>query len=82
MSGDTFIAKCLRGEEIADGIDAFIARWHSGADTRPLHIALGMTRAEYARWVADPGTLSEILASRALRAPARRVATGRIAVPA
>ncbi len=47
-----------------------MARWHGGDDSRELHVALGMTRSEYARWVADPSILSDILATHALREPA------------
>ena len=68
MSADTFIAKCLRGEADAEGIDAFIARWHTGSDARPLHVALGMSKSEYARWVRDPAALLKILAAHAIRA--------------
>jgi hypothetical protein len=68
MSVDTFIGQCLRGEADAEGIDAFIARWHTGTDARPLHAALGMTKSEYARWVHDPAELSRILAAHAIRA--------------
>jgi hypothetical protein len=61
------IGQSLRGERYADEIEAAVARWHTGADQRELHAALGMTRAEYARWVADPATLTEIIATHALR---------------
>jgi hypothetical protein len=70
MYADTFIARCLRGDCSADDIDAAVARWHGGDDSRELHVALGMTRSEYARWVADPSILSDILATHALREPA------------
>jgi hypothetical protein len=69
MSADTFIAQCIRGVCDSEGIDAFIARWHAGGDSRPLHVALGMTRAEYAKWLRDPASLSEIIAKHALRQP-------------
>jgi hypothetical protein len=67
MYADTFIAQCLRGERSVDEIDAAVARWHAGDDERALHAALGMTRAEYARWVADPASLTEIVACHAVR---------------
>jgi hypothetical protein len=44
-----------------------VARWHAGGDDRELHVTLGMTRAEYARWVANPSSITEIVASHALR---------------
>ena len=69
MYAGTFIAQCLRGERSVDEIDAAVARWHGGDDDRDLHAALGMTRAEYARWVADPSSLTEIVASHAVRQP-------------
>lgn len=67
MSVDSFIARCLRGECSAEGIDAAVARWHAGDDARELRVVLGMTRAEYARWVADPCSLAEIIAAHAVR---------------
>ena len=67
MCADSFIARCLRGECAAEDIDAAVARWHTGDDARELHVVLGMTRAEYARWVADPSSLTEIIAVHAVR---------------
>lgn len=67
MCTDSYMARCLRGECSAEDIDAVVARWHAGDDTRELHVVLGMTRAEYARWVADPSSLVQIIAAHAVR---------------
>ena len=44
-------------------IDA-IETYHEGPDGRPLIMALGMTRDEYALWAKSPRLLDEIVASR------------------
>jgi len=57
-----------RGEAGADEIDDHIDRWHEGADEYAravdLHDYLGLTKAEYDRWVQAPSSLPDILVAR------------------
>jgi hypothetical protein len=57
-----------RGKVQADEIDDYMDRWHDSADERAagltLHEYLGLTKAEYDRWVQAPGSLPEILRTR------------------
>ena len=66
---DTFIEKCLRGDESPRTIDDYVDQWHEGASDKLLHAFLGMTREEYGAWVANPDTLLSLLnARRSVRA--------------
>lgn len=69
VGGQTFVEKCLRGEEESANIDDYVDRWHEG---EPRHLSgwsladyLGMVPEEYERWVEDPASLPEILNERA-----------------
>ena len=63
-----FVDLYSRGEVQADDIDDYVDRWHDSADERAtaltLHEYLGLTKAEYDRWVQVPGSLPEILRTR------------------
>lgn len=59
---ETFMAKCIKGEVLLDEIDHYIDLWHEGDSSDPLHVFLGMTWDEYARWVANPQILASIIA--------------------
>ena len=61
---DTFIEKCLRGDESPDAIDDYVDQWHEGAVDQPLHAFLGMTHEEYGAWVERPGSLVSLLNAR------------------
>ena len=61
---DTFIEKCLRGDESPDAIDDYVDQWHENALDQPLHAFLGMTREEYGTWVERPDTLLSLLNAR------------------
>lgn len=61
---DTFIEKCLRGDESPEDIDDYVDQWHEGAFDQPLHTFLGMTPQEYSAWLTRPDTLSTILNAR------------------
>lgn len=66
---DTFIEKCLRGDESPETIDDYVDQWHEGASDQPLHAFLGMSREEYGAWVANPDALLLLLnARRSVRA--------------
>jgi hypothetical protein len=60
-----------RGAVGADDIDDYVDRWHEGADgyaqVLTLHAYLGLTKAEYDRWVEVPSSLPDILAARGTR---------------
>jgi len=62
-----------RGEAEADDIDDYVDRWHEGADEHArvmtLHDYLGLTKAEYNRWVQAPSSLPDILAERGALPP-------------
>lgn len=59
-----FIEKCLTREVAPEEIDDFIDLWHENPGAQSLHEFLGMTRDEYALWVADSAALPAILNSR------------------
>ena len=59
----SFIEKCLAHEAVPEDIDDFIDQWHAHPGPRSLHEFLGMTRDEYARWIADASTLQAIINS-------------------
>jgi hypothetical protein len=60
-----------RGEVGADEINDYVDRWHEGADgyaqVMTLHDYLGLTKAEYDRWVQAPSSLPGILLERRAR---------------
>ncbi len=58
---ETFIDMVLSGRAEPSDIHSFVAGWHRSTDRRSLPSALGFTREEYARWVADPTALNHIL---------------------
>lgn len=70
----TFVRKCIEGEAALDDIDDWVERWHQGHDGRELHAYLGMTEAEYARWLADPTALPSIVAAQRDETGFRRLA--------
>ena len=61
---ETFVDLCLAGRARPEDVDEFVERWHEGSDPRSLSEFLGLTDAEYARWVADAASLADILRAR------------------
>jgi hypothetical protein len=63
-----FLESYMRGEAAADEIDDYIDRWHDSADAEvaglTLHEYLGLTKAEYDRWVQAPDSLPDIVRAR------------------
>ncbi|MFS2004955.1 hypothetical protein ACEN9F_15135 [Duganella sp. CT11-25] len=59
-----FIEKCLAREANPEDIDEFIDQWHENPGKQTLHEFLGMTRTEYASWIADAAVLPSIINSR------------------
>lgn len=59
-----FIEKCLTREAKPEDIDDYIDRWHDNPGQQTLHEFLGMTRDEYAGWIADAAVLQAIISSR------------------
>lgn len=57
----TFVDLYLIGACPASEIDNAVAAWHQGTGHRHLHDYLGLTRDEYAEWVAHPERLVSIL---------------------
>lgn len=60
----TFIDRCLAGKTTVDQVDDFVEEWHKGNDPRGLVEALGLTSAEYERWVFDSNALAAIVEAR------------------
>lgn len=56
-----FIEKCLLREAQPQDIDDFIELWHQNPGGQSLHEYLGMTRNEYAFWVANAAILPTLL---------------------
>ncbi|MTV41256.1 hypothetical protein [Duganella radicis] len=59
-----FIEKCLARKASPEDIDDYIDQWHDNPGNQTLHEFLGMTRDEYAGWVADAAILAAIINSR------------------
>ena len=62
-----FIEKCLLREAGPEDIDDFIDQWHENPGEQSLHDFLGMTRNEYAFWIADAAILPVIIRVRSKR---------------
>lgn len=62
----TFMQRACAGDfgDLHTAIDDAIDAWHEGPEGLPLHVALGMTRDEYAAWVENDHLLGEIVATR------------------
>lgn len=56
-----FIEKCLARQASLEDIDDFIDQWHDNPGKQALHDFLGMTRDEYASWIADASVLPAIV---------------------
>jgi len=52
-----FVTNCLIGDALLDDIDDYVDAWHETKGEVPLHQYLGMSKNEYALWVADPDVL-------------------------
>jgi len=61
---ETFVDLCLAGRARPEEVDDFVDRWHEAGDPRPLSESLGLTHAEYVRWIADAACLADIIRSR------------------
>nr|WP_315258173.1 hypothetical protein [uncultured Duganella sp.] len=59
-----FIEKCILRQANPENIDDFIEQWHKQPGNQALHEFLGMTRDEYAGWIADSARLAAIIHSR------------------
>ena len=82
---NTFVGQVLDGRGTPDEIDGFVETWHGNAYDEPtdLHEALGMSEAQYALWVRDPGALPKIISDvRAERSLLRCLVRGEDADPA
>jgi len=69
----TFIDSVVAHLSTPADIDAFVAGWRQGGDDRPLHVAIGLTEAEYAQWLIDPDTLIGLCDQAGLQATAARL---------
>jgi len=58
-----FVQKCLSRQASLEDIDDYIDQWHDHPGNQALHEFLGMTRDEYAGWIADASTLPAIISS-------------------
>ncbi|HEY6022005.1 MAG TPA: hypothetical protein VIY48_19710 [Candidatus Paceibacterota bacterium] len=58
-----FVTNCLKGDALLDDIDDYVDEWHETNGKIPLHQYLGMSRTEYALWVADPDVLPFVIAA-------------------
>lgn len=58
-----FVTKCLNGEALLDDIDDYIDAWHETKGEISLHRYLGMSKTEYALWVADPDVLPFVISA-------------------
>ncbi len=62
---DSFVQKCLRGDESPEAIDDYVEQWHALPEsTQELHEFLGMRTDEYAVWMVHPSRLYQILFER------------------
>jgi len=59
-----FIEKCLLREARPEDIDDFIELWHQNPGEQSLPEYLGMTRNEYAFWIANAAILPTLLSIR------------------
>jgi hypothetical protein len=57
----TFMHQCFTGDAKPEDIDDFVERWHASGGPANLATRLGMTSGEYARWVAHPDQLPQII---------------------
>lgn len=58
----TFIDDVLENKCDPRDIDAYVDRWHKDPRTQVgLHVYLGLTSAQYARWVEHPGDIWKIV---------------------
>ncbi|MGZ5200925.1 MAG: hypothetical protein ACXWC4_14230 [Telluria sp.] len=56
-----FIERCQSYEARVDDIDNYIDEWHENSQGKSLYDFLGMTRQEYALWLADSSILPTIV---------------------
>lgn len=65
-----FMERAIAGEieDLEEALDDAIDEWHAlpddGAVGDTIHLYLGMTWQEYARWVKDPKSLEDIINKR------------------
>jgi len=79
-SMSNFVKKWADGEATEDQIDDHIARWHADEGSQQsLHEFLGMSFAQYKRWVEQRGTLTKILGPRESKSSAKRMRRARTA---
>lgn len=58
----TFIDDVLDHKASPADIDKYVDRWHKDRKTQVgLHVYLGLTHAQYARWVEKPGDIWKIV---------------------
>ena len=77
----TFFDLYLRDSAQEESIDGWVERWHDLADEAgpPLHAFLGLSAAEYALWVYDPGVLPTIRIARLSGQSLAEVVSNRLA---
>lgn len=79
-SMSNFIEKWAAGEVTEEDIHDYISRWHAGAGSQQsLHEFLGMSFAQYKRWVEQRGTLREILGPRTSASAPKKTRRARVA---
>jgi len=57
---------CVRGRAVSSEIDDWVDRWHVGTEPDSLADYLEMSPVEYARWIAHPESLAEVIAGNRL----------------
>jgi hypothetical protein len=60
----TYASQVLAGTADPTSIVDFVARWHQGPRTLPLHEFLGLSREDYTRILNHPESAPSVLARR------------------
>jgi len=59
-----FIDDCISGNALLDDVDDYVEKWHRSESSLPIYDFLGMSRGEYALWLADASVLPFIVIAR------------------
>ncbi len=60
---NTFINKCILGEENPENIEDYVDMWHESESTLELHEYIGLTEDEYETWLRYPEKLPQIISN-------------------
>ncbi|QKW58319.1 hypothetical protein [Stenotrophomonas sp. NA06056] len=61
----SFIDKCIRGQELPDGIDGAVQAWHDDASIEmELSEYIGLTEEEYSAWLLDSSVILSVITAR------------------